>query len=265
MHFILEGGGTLTSTGQPPRPIEAGFLVILPPGLEHSINCATGQGQVVTADPSGIPDDSQVVEIVAGDGAPGLTVASGRVDATRAGGQGLFERLHEPLVEDFSDSEEMRSIFERLLKEQRMDAPGGGAMAKALMTQCLVLLLRRLCKQSDCRLTWLSALEDPRLARVLDTILEEPTRPYSLEFLAELAGMSRSSFAEKFMQAFGRSATDFVKEARIRTGARLLRTTDLPIKTVASKVGYASRSHFSRAFAEQFGTAPTAYRSSESR
>lgn len=260
MHFIQEGRGLLAWGVQPPRSLEKGFLVIIPPGVEHSINCANEPGRVVTADPTTVPDDGRVVDIVAGDGRAGLTMACGRVDATRAGGQGLFDQLREPLVEDFSDSGEMQGIFGHLLKEQEMAAPGEVAMAKALMTQCLVLLLRRLCKQADCRLPWLGALEDPRLALVLDTILEEPARSYSLELLADLAGMSRSSFAEKFMRAFGRSAADFVKETRIRRGAQLLRTTDLPIKTVAAQVGYASRSHFSRAFAEQFGLAPTEYR-----
>jgi transcriptional regulator GlxA family with amidase domain len=42
--------------------------------------------------------------------------------------------------------------------------------------------------------------------------------------------MSRTTFNERFLKAFGRSAMDFLKETRLRGGARLLRTTDLPIK-----------------------------------
>lgn len=40
----------------------------------------------------------------------------------------------------------------------------------------------------------------------------------------------------------------------------LLRNTDLPVKTIAGKIGFASRSHFSRLFSKFSGRDPTAYR-----
>lgn len=75
-----------------------------------------------------------------------------------------------------------------------------------------------------------------------------------------LAGMSRSSFAERFGRAFGRSPLDFVLMVRLRHAAHLLATTALPVKLVADAVGYASRSHFSRAFKATYGADPSAYR-----
>lgn len=40
----------------------------------------------------------------------------------------------------------------------------------------------------------------------------------------------------------------------------MLGRCELPVKTVAAKVGYSSRSHLSRAFKGAYGTDPTAYR-----
>ena len=40
----------------------------------------------------------------------------------------------------------------------------------------------------------------------------------------------------------------------------MLGTCALPVKTVAARVGYASRSHFSRAFKAAYGVDPTAFR-----
>jgi hypothetical protein len=55
---------------------------------------------------------------------------------------------------------------------------------------------------------------------------------------------------------------DFVQAVRLRTAARLLQTSELPVKAVAAAVGYSSRSHFSRAFSGHFGVDPSAYRNS---
>ena len=82
-----------------------------------------------------------------------------------------------------------------------------------------------------------------------------------MESLAGLAGMSRASFAERFSQLFGQGPMDFVQKVRLRIAARLLTSTDLPIKVIASSIGYESRSSFSRAFEGAYGAAPANFRS----
>ena len=78
--------------------------------------------------------------------------------------------------------------------------------------------------------------------------------------LSEAAGMSRSSFAERFAASTGRTPMDFVRETRIRAAGRLLTTTDLSVDGVADRVGFASRSHFSRAFRDYFQKTPSEFR-----
>ena len=53
---------------------------------------------------------------------------------------------------------------------------------------------------------------------------------------------------------------DFVQKVRLRVAARLLTTTDLPIKVIANSIGYASRSYFSRAFRAAYGADPKTFR-----
>jgi transcriptional regulator GlxA family with amidase domain len=103
-------------------------------------------------------------------------------------------------------------------------------------------------------------LGDPRLAKAVLAMLERPAGPHSLGELADLAGMGRSAFAGRFSAVLGRAPIEFLKEARLRRAARLLETTDLPVGVVAERVGYASRSYFSRAFKELYGTYPANFR-----
>jgi len=133
-------------------------------------------------------------------------------------------------------------------------------MMSALLSQCLVLMFRRLAEHPEHKLAWLDALEDPRLARVIGEVLDRPEQPHSLEGLADLAGMSRSVFAKRFHEGFGRPPMDYVREVRLRSGAQLLGQPELSVDTVATRVGFASRSHFSKAFSEQFGCSPSAFR-----
>ena len=129
------------------------------------------------------------------------------------------------------------------------------------MKQCMILLLRKHLEHQGPASPLFALLKDPRLARVVAAIVGNPSAPYGLSELAEIAGMSRSSFAEHFSETFGQSPLDLLQKVRLRHAAHLLSATDLPVKVVASSVGYASRSHFSRAFRDTYGVDPTTYRS----
>ena len=107
---------------------------------------------------------------------------------------------------------------------------------------------------------WLSELDDPRLSKVIEVILDHPERSYSIEAMSDIAAMSRATFIRHFEKCFGRTPMDYLRDMRLRRAAQLLQVSSLPVDGVAGKVGYASRSHFSRAFHEQYGVSPADFR-----
>ncbi|WP_313640623.1 helix-turn-helix transcriptional regulator, partial [Paenibacillus sp.] len=52
----------------------------------------------------------------------------------------------------------------------------------------------------------------------------------------------------------------YIIQVRILTAKRLLETTNLSIYTIASKVGYANYSHFSKLFKQAVGHTPNEYK-----
>ncbi|MGI4944941.1 MAG: helix-turn-helix transcriptional regulator, partial [Janthinobacterium lividum] len=92
-------------------------------------------------------------------------------------------------------------------------------------------------------------------------VIEDPAAPHSVESLAAHAGMSRAAFAGHFSQAFQQGPMDFVQKVRLRIAARLLTTTDFPLKVVAQSAGYDGPAPFARAFRAVYGTDPSSYRS----
>lgn len=199
------------------------------------------------------------------DGDPQVSTACGRFRATYQGSIGLFDRLREPLMEDLDADDPIRRSLEELLTEVRTQRAGYRAMAETLLRHCLILLLRRCFEHRDCPRAWLAALEDSRLGRAVAAMQERPEEAFTLTGLAEVAGMSRSVFAVRFADALGRPPMEFLKMVRLTRAAQLLTHTDLPIKTVAARAGYSSRSSFTRAFFARYGVDPTAFRADGTR
>jgi transcriptional regulator GlxA family with amidase domain len=155
-------------------------------------------------------------------------------------------------------------LFEAMAAEFRRPAAGTKAMVEALMKQILVVVLRGHLGRGAGDLPLHLMLHNPQLGRAVAAIVGAPEAPHSVESLAGIAGMSRSSFNRQFTASYGYAPMEFVQTVRLRAASRMLIGSSLPVKAVAAAVGYASRSHFSRAFAAQFGADPTAYRCSRS-
>jgi AraC family transcriptional activator of mtrCDE len=129
-------------------------------------------------------------------------------------------------------------------------------MLRVSMTQCLVLLLRRLAEQrSDAPLS-VRTTQDRVMAEVVAAVLRAPGDPHSVDSLAAVAHLGRSAFTERFGATFHRTPMTFVREVRLERADELLRSTTLDVATVAHRTGFASRSHFSRIFRETFGVPP---------
>ena len=72
--------------------------------------------------------------------------------------------------------------------------------------------------------------------------------------------LAPTTSAARFADALAQPPIEYLKSLRLSRAAALLRRTDLPIKAVASRVGYSSRSSFTRAFIARYGVAPHEFR-----
>ncbi|MGK0170175.1 MAG: AraC-like DNA-binding protein [Gammaproteobacteria bacterium] len=266
IHYVLGGRGTLSFEGYPAMEVEAGAMIVAPPDSKHRLK-GTGDPRQMSAilrqcQPlnSGLDELGTPVQKLA----DGIAVACGTVDVFYRGMEGIFNYLPEPIMVQSHDGDIIWQSFEMIIREMTRSQAGSRAMLRSLFQGCLIEMLRLYSTDETCQLQWLQALNKPRLNKVIESIIEDPAKPYTLESLAEQCAMSRSTFAAKFKEAFGRSAMDFVKEVRLRTAAKMLIQTDIPVKNICLKVGYDSRSHFTHAFSELFDSSPGQYREAHS-
>lgn len=255
VHYALAGRGALVAG----RSVRVDFapetIIVCPSGLAQRVEAVAATGRMRCVQPA-----EGLRWLRAGVGSPQVLLACGRIRAQAGGGAGLFDGLAEPIAECFAEDGDVRRAFRALLDELAESRLGSRAAAGSLMKLCLIRLLRRLVERGDGRLPWLAALQDPRLAGALRSMLASPERRHSLEDLAALAGMSRSAFVGRFRAAFGEGPHAFLTGSRLQRAAALLQATRLPVKTIADRVGYRSRSHFSRAFKARYGIDPVGYR-----
>lgn len=259
LHYTLDGKGELKLGSGEVLSIPGNSLALMPPNLVHAVQC----GQVVNEtgiDGQGDPH-APICELVAGTlDDIAVTIACGRIQVSYAGSFGLFDHLKEAIVIDFSEDKKMRFIFETLIEEYKKSGPASAAMMEALMNQCLIEVLRAAVEQAEGSLPWLSAMDDPRISKVVDTILDRPEEHHSVESLANIAAMSRATFVRHFEKCFDRTPMDYLRDVRLRRAAQLLQVSSIAVDGIVAKVGYASRSHFSRAFSDQYGTSPAEFR-----
>ncbi|MEI7057783.1 AraC family transcriptional regulator [Nocardioides sp. CCNWLW239] len=101
---------------------------------------------------------------------------------------------------------------------------------------------------------------DPAVGQVMNALIADPGRAWSVETMAESVHLSRSALGERFRRSLGQSPSEALRDVRMRAARHLLTGSDRPVEQVAYAVGYGSGAAFSRAFTAAHGIGPQAWR-----
>ena len=152
----------------------------------------------------------------------------------------------------------LSGVLDLLFQEADQVRCGHRLMADRLFEVLLLQLLRWLLdhgEEGGVSIGLVSGLADPKLARALTAMHENPQRPWSLETLAEHAAMSRSAFASRFKKMVGVAPADYLTDWRMTLAKKQLRH-GRAVKLIAPELGYANASALSRVFAQRTGLSP---------
>jgi AraC-like DNA-binding protein len=166
-------------------------------------------------------------------------------------GQGLPELVVLPLAAHPA----LAPACDLLVGEAFSDGGGRQVALDRLFDYLLILVIRRVVDSGSVTTGVLAGLADSRLAKALTAMHEAPKKPWTLEDLAGIAGMSRTRFAEHFRTRIGRTPIDYLTVWRMALARQLL-ARGKPVKAVASQVGYESVAAFSRVFSRVTRQAP---------
>ncbi|WP_447765476.1 AraC family transcriptional regulator [Sphingopyxis panaciterrae] len=99
---------------------------------------------------------------------------------------------------------------------------------------------------------------DPRLLRVCNAILAEPSDPRDIDEWADLAAMGRRTFTRTFKNETGMGLAVWRQQVRLMEALSLL-AAGASITQVTYEVGYDSPSGFAAMFRRAFGVPPSQY------
>jgi AraC-like DNA-binding protein len=162
------------------------------------------------------------------------------IHVTRAEGAGWLEGVANFLLIEASDVQ-----------------PGAALMISRLIDLVVIRALRSWVQRGHTA-GWFGGLTDARIARALKAIHERPTHQWSIEKLSGIAGMSRSSFCERFTALVGCSPVRYHNEWRLTLARDLLTKPDARVGEIGLRIGYESETAFSRAYKAFFGHSPRA-------
>ncbi|QMV53849.1 AraC family transcriptional regulator [Ewingella americana] len=155
----------------------------------------------------------------------------------------------------------LRWALELLVQEVSNPSPGGAMMVQQLGNIMLIQVLRQyLGIEQDSPAGWLYALSDPRVNAALEAMHAEPEKRWSVQQLADVAGVSRSTFALNFKQKVGFGPLEYLLRWRMQLASRRLAVGNVTVSAVAQSLGYDSDSAFSNAFKRVMLCSPREYR-----
>ncbi|MEW4453717.1 AraC family transcriptional regulator [Bremerella sp. JC817] len=232
-HYVLEGRCQIEGTDDGPLSAEAGDFVLIFRPVHRILRAEAQPCRVV----------SGTIQSSGGDLAPLL---AGVPPLHRAHAEGPTSLLTQvlPLVTD----------------DLLVERTGGIAVVNLMLSVVVMEVIReRLQALPVESVGWIGALQDDDLAPVLLAMLSEPEYPWTVEKLASVGCMARSTFARRFREVVGQSPMDVLTSIRMRIATDLLQTS-LGLKAVSRQSGYGSISAFTSAFRKRYGVTPAQFR-----
>lgn len=227
--FVKEGTLTVHADAADAMKVHTGELLLLPHGPKELRLVTTGA-------PAAIIDCSFWFD----------------PDSRRGTALALPPRIH---VRKEDCAAWIEPIVGFMMLEAAGQQAGAALMVSRLIDLVVIRTIRSWVHQGNAS-GWLGGLVDARIARAVKAIHENPRERWNIDALADIAGMSRSSFYERFTTLVGQSPQRYSNEWRLALARELLGKSDARVGQVGLSVGYRSEAAFSRAFKALYGHSP---------
>ena len=153
-------------------------------------------------------------------------------------------------------TQEMQPIISLITTESRSPRCGKDVILNHLMEVLLVKLLRYLMSTMVFGTGLMGGLSDTRLARSITAMHDKPELPWTVQTLAQEAGMSRTAFSTHFREVVTYSPMEYLGLWRMRLASEWLTSTEESIGQIGEKLGYGNEAAFRRAFRKIVGHPP---------
>lgn len=170
-----------------------------------------------------------------------------------------------PEVIHITDSERkekswLENITTLIIQEASNENAGSNIIVNKLGEVLFIHTLRAFFERKLNKKGFLAALQDERIGKALRAIHQTPENDWQLSSLAQISGMSRTSFSNQFKALVGDTPLTYITNWRILQAKELLKESTQSVGEIAEKVGYQSEAAFNRVFKKLVALTPLRYR-----
>ena len=194
--------------------------------------------------------------VLPGDGAP-ATLLCGAYELAGSVCDRLLAAL--PPVVHVRAGGRLGRVVQLLVEEVDADEPGQQTALDRLLDLLLVHVLRAHFALRPAP-PWYAGMADPVVGPALRALHADPARAWTVQSLAEVAGLSRAAFARRFALLVGEPPLTYLTGWRMALAQDALRRDGSTMASVAREVGYGSEFALSAAFTRHVGEAPSRWR-----
>ena len=164
-----------------------------------------------------------------------------------------------PEVIDCPAEGDLAPLATLLVAEHRARRCGAASVLNRLAEVIVVRLMRRQIEAGSAEPGRVGGLADPQISRAIVAMHDAPGRAWRNGDLAEVAGLSPSRFAERFVEAVGQTPAAYLRTWRLTLARQDLERGER-VQTVAHRYAYGSSEALGRAYRRAFGESPAARR-----
>lgn len=154
----------------------------------------------------------------------------------------------------------LKNITDLVIAEAGKEQSGSNLIVNKLAEILFVYVLRAFIEKNKMSTSFFAAIQDERISRVLAAIHAEPHTDWNLNQLAQIAGMSRTSFTNRFKILTGQTPFNYITQWRLLQAKELLISSRFSVGEIAEQVGYQSEAAFNRIFKKRVSKTPLKFR-----
>ena len=242
-HFVADGGCWLRLPSQEPFWIGPGDVALLPRGIGHAIADAptTPARPLEEFDRDSIGPTTHNMR-AGGGGARSLIVCCA-LEFDEPAVHPLTQLMPEVLVLRRADANDpaLPMLLSLMAAEVAAQRVGAATMMARLADAAVTAMVRSWAETHAAELEgWLAGARDAPIGRALAAIHQQPGHFWSVVALAEIAGLSRSAFTERFTTAVGLSPARYLAHWRMHVAGAWLRHGRSTVADIAQRLGYES-------------------------
>ena len=259
LHLVVQGPVHLHGPGlTEPLALGSGDIAVMARGCEHVLSVQPGlQGLTVETIGVGLSERS---------------ARGGGASAVISGAYQLWNTPVHPLFAEIPAWSVLRAASLPRLgpialctglveAELRQGGAGQSIVLHSLLDVVFALSLREVMSQcAQHKPGWSQATRDPQIRRALSLMHEQCAHPWTLDELAQRAGLSRTALAERFRDAMGDTPLNHLRTVRMQRAMQLLAGGTQRLEAVAAAVGYQDAFGFSKVFKRTVGLSPKEFR-----